>query len=126
MSGNEPNRRSTPFARALHPAARIRVRSSNSYRTWEPLARHYQRIDPRDLSPEIGAGGTYRKSICTRSLNLRHRIAVIKAIIGAFPDDNDHMSSTDAARMRQKTQRLEIPDKAVSTSTVEFGGGRLP
>jgi hypothetical protein len=29
------------------------------------------------------------------------------------------MSSTDAARMRQKTQRLEIPDKLVSTSTLE-------
>jgi len=29
------------------------------------------------------------------------------------------MSSTDAARMRQKTQRLEIPDKPISTSTVE-------
>ena len=29
------------------------------------------------------------------------------------------MSSTDAMRMRQKTQRLEIPDKPVSTSTLE-------
>jgi hypothetical protein len=27
--------------------------------------------------------------------------------------------STDAMRMRQKTQRLEIPDKPVSTSTLE-------
>jgi hypothetical protein len=29
------------------------------------------------------------------------------------------MSSTDAARMRQKTQRLEIPDKPISTGTLE-------
>jgi hypothetical protein len=29
------------------------------------------------------------------------------------------MSSTDAMRMRQKTQRLEIPDKPISTSTLE-------
>jgi hypothetical protein len=29
------------------------------------------------------------------------------------------MSSTDAMRLRQKTQRLEIPDKLISTSTVE-------
>ena len=29
------------------------------------------------------------------------------------------MNSTDAIRMRQKTQRLEIPDKPVSTSTLE-------
>jgi hypothetical protein len=29
------------------------------------------------------------------------------------------MNSTDAIRMRQKTQRLEIPDKPVSTGTLE-------
>jgi hypothetical protein len=29
------------------------------------------------------------------------------------------MNSTDAIRMRQKTQRLEIPDKPVSASTLE-------
>jgi hypothetical protein len=29
------------------------------------------------------------------------------------------MSSTDSMRMRQKTQRAEIPDKPVSASTVE-------
>jgi hypothetical protein len=29
------------------------------------------------------------------------------------------MSTTDAVRLRQKAQRLEIPDTPVSTSTVE-------
>jgi len=34
------------------------------------------------------------------------------------PSHNYINGSTDAARLRQKTQRLEIPDKPVSTSTV--------
>jgi hypothetical protein len=74
--------------------------------------------DRRDPLPEIGAGG-YLLWHLHKEVKSLHQIAVIKAIISLLLDDNDQMSSTDAARMRQKTQRLEIPDKPVSTSTVE-------
>jgi len=53
------------------------------------------------------------------ALKALHQIAVIKTITREPPDDNNQMSSTDMTRLRQKTQKLEIPDKPVSTSSLQ-------
>jgi hypothetical protein len=52
-----------------------------------------------------------------------HQMAVIKTITRGEPNYRRSMISTDAMRMRQKTQRLQIPDQPVSNSISKSGIG---